>query len=425
MQYDSVKVMNKFGLPKFFLFLIFALAASLHTRSFAAPITEDMFGLHIHTVAVGEPWPNVAFGYVRLWDTRTTWRDLEPQKGQWNFATLDRYVDEANKRGVKVLLTLGQTPQWAAVQPDAESPYGPGASSAPRSLDDWQAYVETLARRYKGRVHAWEVWNEINVKHFWTGEPARMAELERSAAAVLKRIDPASVVLSPSIQGGAFRQLDAYFEAGGGRAADVISHHFYASTELPEALPERIRRVREIMARHGLAAKPLWNTEIGWLIQNGDGGYGRHQRPVWRSWYKPDPREAAGFVARSYLLSLNGGIRHVFWYAWDNGAMGLAEARGRRPKPAARGYERLRAWLVGAEFGGCAREGGGVFSDPLWVCSLSRAGQPEWIVWSESERGFDPPRAWQVRHMQGLLDAAAMPVSARMTIGPVPVRLVR
>lgn len=391
----------------------------------AAPISPDLFGLHIHSVAEGKPWPEVRFGYIRLWDTRTTWRDLEPRKGDWRFDTLDRYVDEANRRGVKVLLTLGQTPQWAAAQPDAESPYGPGASSAPRSLDDWQAYVETLARRYKGRVHAWEVWNEINVKHFWTGEPARMAELERSAAAVLKRIDPASVVLSPSVQGGAFRQLDAYFQAGGGQAADVISYHFYASTERPEVLPERIARVREIMARHGLASKPLWNTEIGWLIPNSDGGYGKQQRPVWSTWYKPDAIEAAGFVARSYLLSLNGGIHHVFWYAWDNGAMGLAEQQGTRPKPAAEGYARLRDWLVGASFEGCSRDGGGLFNAPMWTCKLQRGGRPEWIVWSESARSFEPSPRWRVRRVQGLLEATEASAGKSLMIGPVPMRLSR
>ncbi|MEW6676745.1 MAG: endo-1,4-beta-xylanase [Pseudomonadota bacterium] len=408
-------------IPIFFILI----STFAHSPVHSDTINQSLFGLHIHGIASGSTWPSTQFGYLRLWDSHTTWRDLEPTKGQWQFHILDRYVNAANHRGIKVLLTLGQTPAWAAARPQADSPYGPGASSEPLDLADWRRYVQTLALRYKGRIHAWEIWNEINVKHFYSGDLQRMAELERVAAEVLKQVDPENVVLSPSIQGGAFRQLDAYFKAGGGRWADAISHHFYASTELPEATPERIRKVREVMARHGLDQKPLWNTEMGWLIANSDGGYGRQQRPVWSSWYKPDPAEAAGFVARSYLLTLDGGIRHLFWYAWDNGAMGLAEQRGTQPKLAAQGYARIREWLVGADFHGCRQEDGSFWKDPVWVCHLVRDGQPRWIVWSEKDRLFNVPIKWQATHVQGLLGDKAKPSVSQVTVGPVPAQFSR
>lgn len=405
--------------------LLACLALGTTSQVSAEIVQPELFGLHVHGMARGGDWPGTEFGYLRLWDAGVLWRDLEPAKGEWKFDLLDRYVDEAQKRGVKLLLTLGQTPKWAASQPDAHSPYGDGASSDPRSMVDWRSYVETLARRYKGRIHAWEIWNEVNVKHFYRGDFARLAEMERIASEVLKSVDPANIVLSPSVQGGAFRQLNAYFQAGGGRHADAISYHFYALTEEPEILPERIRKVREVMARHGLAGKPLWNTEIGWLIPNSDGGFGARFKPAWRKWRKTTSIEAAGFVARSYLLCLNGGVSHVFWYAWDNGALGLAENKGTVPKPAARGYARAREWLVGASFNGCTQGGGGLWQAPVWRCELERDGKKQWVVWSEEKQAFPIPLDWQILTAQGLFDASTKLVAGTISIGPLPVLLSR
>ena len=377
-------------------------------------IQPEDFGMHVHGMARGGDWPNLDFGYLRLWDAGVLWRHLEPNKGEWNFQLLDRYVREAQSRGVKVLLTLGQPPQWAAARPDSKSPYGDGASSEPRSLDDWRNYVGTVARRYKGRIHAYELWNEVDVKHFWSGDYTKLVELEKAAVDVIKAEDPAAVVLSASVQGGAFKDFNAYLDAGGGRYTDGIGYHFYALTEAPEVIAERIRRVREIMASHGLGGKPLWNTEYGWLIANRDGGYGNKPNPQWNNWRKPEQFEAAGFVLRAFLIAFNGGIRHNFWYAWDNGAMGLAEDKGKTPKPAATGFIRAREWLVGANFMGCANQTG------VWQCGLERDGRKQWIVWANTEQDFRPPADWHVAAAQRLFDAKPMPLSGPGRIGPLP-----
>jgi hypothetical protein len=373
--------------------------AQLSSSASADVIAPDAFGMHFHGMANGRGWPDgVEFGYLRLWDARVLWRQLEPSKGVWDFELLDRYVDEAGKRGVKVLLTLGQPPQWASLRPDAHSPYGPGASSAPRSIDEWKNYITTLVERYKGRIHAYEVWNEVNVRHFWVGDYSTLAKLEMVTVEVVKKIDPSATVLSASIQGGAFRELEAYFKAGGGRYADAISYHFYAPTEEPEELQERIRMVRAIMIRYGFGEKKLWNTEFGWLIPNSDGGYGPKPKPVTKNWVKTARLEAAGFVVRAYLHALNGGIRHSFWYAWDNASMGLSEDKGSRPKPAAVGFEKAREWLIGADFRGC------VESAHVWRCELLRDGKQQWIVWSSKGKRFQLPLDWPVSRIVSMFD---------------------
>lgn len=378
----------------------------------AEVLTNEVFGMHIHGLARGVAWPPLPIGYLRLWDSGTKWRDLEPERGNWNFTTLDLYVDTAQKNGAKVLMTLGQPPAWAAARPDSESPYGPGASSEPRSMEDWKRYIETLARRYRGRIHAWELWNEVNVKHFYSGDFKTLVELERVAAEVLKSVDPSNILLTASIQGGAFKAFESYLAAGGGRYADAVAYHFYAVTANPEAIPERIERVRRIMSKYGLGSKPLWNTEVGWLIPNRDGRY-KGEKPAWKKWARPDSEEGAGFVMRTILLNLAGGIRHVFWYSWDHGAMGLSEDRGRTPKLAAKAFVRLNGWLVGADFKGCE------YKDDIWRCRLTRDGREQIIAWTGSRKPM--PSEYRGRRSQRLADEAGTFGASSEEIGYIPV----
>ncbi len=402
----------------FFLAIIAVLMLMHWTPAIAKTISADTFGLHIHGLGKGNPWPSVPFGFVRLWDSSTTWRDLEPKKNEWNFEVLDKYVLTAEKQGVKVLLTLGQTPAWAATDRNAVSPYAAGASSPPYNLDDWRNYVMTVAKRYKGRIRYWEIWNEINVKHFWSGTFAKMVHLEKIAAKILKTIDSKSIVLTPSVQGGAYGKLAKYFAGGGGRYADGISYHFYAPKDDPEVLHQRITRVRDVMHQFGLKAKPLWNTEMGWLLANRDGSFGKHQRPAWARWRKVGYHEAAGFVMRAYLVNLGNGINHIFWYAWNNGAMGLAENRGTHPKPASDGYARTVEWLQGAYLTGYSESRG------VWNIELKRNGNPQYILWSQVPRSFKLPDDWNVDSIARIDGTRHTLRTGRVVnIGPEPILL--
>ena len=72
------------------------------------------------------------------------------------------------------------------------------------------------------------------------------------------------------------------------------------------------------MRKHGLAVKPLWNTEIGWLLANQDGAFGKDMKPSWQAWRKVNYLESPGIVMRALLMGLVGGVRSSSWYAWDN-----------------------------------------------------------------------------------------------------------
>ena len=61
--------------------------------------------------------PDTGASAIRLWDEGVTWKDIEPQKNQYNFSGLDRVVSNAEKTGAAdITYVLGMTPRWASIE---------------------------------------------------------------------------------------------------------------------------------------------------------------------------------------------------------------------------------------------------------------------------------------------------------------------
>lgn len=119
--------------------------------------------------------------WYRLWDMKTSWRDVNPAPGVFDWTILDARVAQVEKWGGKVLLVLGLTPEWAAKDPTAGDPRWGAGSASPPHEQYWFEYLDALMRRYGTRIGAYEVWNEANLKTFWTGTPNQMARLTSMA----------------------------------------------------------------------------------------------------------------------------------------------------------------------------------------------------------------------------------------------------
>ncbi len=79
-------------------------------------IPRAFFGLnanHMHDQP-GYAWPALDFGTFRTWDSGVIWPSVEPGRGVYHWAELDKDVAEAEKHHTQFLFTLGMTPQWAA-----------------------------------------------------------------------------------------------------------------------------------------------------------------------------------------------------------------------------------------------------------------------------------------------------------------------
>jgi Glycosyl hydrolases family 39 len=368
------------------------------------PVPADYFGMHFHRLGGATPWPSVPVATWRLWDAHTAWPDLEPRKGQWHFQTLDAYLAIVAAHHADVLLPLALSPQWASARPSERSTYGPGQAAEPEHIDDWNRYVATVAAHCKGRVHAYEIWNEPNFKSFWTGDVSQMVALTREASETIRRIDPQALIVSPSATTAAGVQwLGQFLAAGGGRYVDVIGFHFYVAPQPPEAMVPLIHQVQATMRDNGLADKPLWDTEANW------------PQP------KPFPSEdlGAAYLARAYILNWAAGVKRLYWYAWDNHgwvAIETTRADNQTLTPAGRAYGIIQAWLVGQRLDSCDED-----ASQFWTCRLENGGVPEWIVWNPGgEQPFSVPASWGIKTVTPLLEASHALPGPSIEAGPVP-----
>ena len=301
----------------------------------AAPIGNDYFGMHLHRLVskTGSPlteWPApVAIGALRLWDSGHRWADIEPQPGLWNFTRFDPYVDGAAAHGASVLYTLGSTPRWASARPDEAGPYGPGCAAEPARMADWIAYVREVVTRYRGRIQAYELWNEPQFADiardrgapgFYSGSVATMVEMARHARSAIDELDPAAKLATPGFVNGVDR-LELFLAAGGAGLVDAVAYHFYADGT-PRFLTQ-VEDVRRVMRRCGVAAMPLWNTECG-----------------------VDDSQPPALLAQLLLLGAAQRVARFYYYAWDNEHTGmLAATAAAHARVAA--YAQVQGWLLG------------------------------------------------------------------------------
>lgn len=401
MLWSRNRLFSAFVISVLFFHTAFA-AADLQTPT--AIIRESYFGLHIHHLSYPSattPWPSMAVPQWRLWDAVVTWPDLEPNRGQWQFERLDNYVALAEQHGTGLLLPLAMTPQWAAARPRI--------TAEPRDLQDWRNYVRTIVTRYKGRIQAYEIWNEPNLTDFWTGSVDQMLTLTKEASAIVHGLDPKAVVVSPSATADyGIPWLVEFLKRGGGQFVDVIGYHFYVSpnTKQPEEMLPVIQRVRQVMSESGLGNKPLWNTETGWLA------------PAQFA----SEEVAAGFLARAFILGWAAGLQRFYWYAWDNRSLAIVTYKEaeHRVTPAGNAYKVIQQWLIGASMDSCKEN-----TDHSWTCQLNRSGQKQWIVWNpQGICKFEVPGTWHVKSATSLREDASSLQGSSIEIGPAPILLI-
>jgi len=382
-----------------------------HIATPLQPIPPSFFGMHIHHIVARAgtapltPWPSTPVPELRLWDAQVTWPDIEPQRGEWRFDTLDKSVEIAQKHNTAVMLTLAFTPAWASARPQEPVGYNPGWAAEPANLEDWRSFVQAIATRYKGRIHIYEIWNEPNVTNeYWTGSMEQMIALVREAHQIIKSVDPSAVIVSPSATTeSGLPWLSEFLRKGGGQYVDVIGYHFYVYPADPEAMVPLVQKVKKIMLSNGVARMPLWNTESGWAAP------------------KPFPSEdlAAGYLARAFILNWASGVQRLYWYAWDNHnwvSLETTEKDDTTLTPAGRAYGIIQKWLIGARMTACSED-----ADHTWICRLERNGSPQWIVWDPNEsKSFELPSSWHAEYVTSLLHKRSGLKGSSLYVGPMP-----
>ncbi len=171
------------------------------------------------------------------------WGVFSPAPGQFDWTGFDRVINAASANNLKVMLSIVTSPQWSHpnLQPTSDDPEA--INAPPDDLNQYAQFVGEVVDRYKGKVHAIEVWNEQNIDAEWRANPQAVSpdkyvELLKLAYQVIKSKDPNIVVISGALsptgffQGGCSAQgcddgpyLKRMVDAGFLQYADCVGVH--------------------------------------------------------------------------------------------------------------------------------------------------------------------------------------------------------
>ena len=250
---------------------------------------------------------------VRFIRNDLTWASIEKEAGVYDFvgSGFDELVDTCEALGLRILFILD---------------YGNPLYGETRAVVNeegrraFAAFAAAAANRYGGRGHSWEIWNEPNLKQFWSStdggpDPELYAELIRATAPALREADPdgdivvgalffglAEITEAAGLGIGGPRFLEALAGTGALSLADEVTLHLYR-IEAPEGAAADIQRARDLLNSAGY---PL-------PVSSGEWGYSTYDPTA-----PPDgfnflpavtPNRQASYLARMLLFNYSLGLR--------------------------------------------------------------------------------------------------------------------
>jgi len=220
-----------------------------------------------------------------------SWQDIEGAgKGHFDWAGADRIVDQVEKHGLRLIVRVSQDP---------DQPFWAG--QPPENAGHFADFLAAVASRYRGRIHAYQVWNEPNLAREWGGkrpDPAGYARLLNLSYSAIKAADPAAIVVTAGMAPtGTDSEIampdmefyDRLYQAMGGQSDgyfDMLGVHAAGFAAPPELDPgeaaadkpryggyrffafRHVEDVRDLMNRYGDRKKRVVILEFGWTTDS-------------------------------------------------------------------------------------------------------------------------------------------------------------
>lgn len=243
--------------------------------------------------ALGVKWARCQSGWARTEKTR----------GSFDFQWLDDIVDNLRSRGVEPWLGVSYGNKLYTTGAPHESAVGWAPVFQPEQKEAWVRYVTRLAEHYRGRVRAFELWNEPNIPHFWqpgAPSPADYVELVKLTAPAIRKVIPGAQIIGAALAGlpQSLDFLEGCLERRLTDLVDKISYHPYRAR--PESHYQAdIRGLRGLIGRFR-ANVPLWQGENG--APSFGGGEGALSNLAWTE------ETQAKWLLRRLLMDLHLGI---------------------------------------------------------------------------------------------------------------------
>ena len=276
------------------------------------------------------------------------------EKLLYSFFNADSIFDYLLSIGMKPFVELSFMPLTLSSGGTTVFKYE-GNVTPPRDYKDWANLINKIVShwvdRYGAReVRQWffEVWNEPNLKAFWTGKQEDYFELYRHTAKAIKNVDAGLRVGGPATAKNEWIEEFLDFCERQGLPVDFVSTHQYPTdafgsetddteTQLAKSRRSVLREEAQDAHRHARGL-PLYYTEWNTSSNPRDP---LHDEPY-----------AAAFVAKT-IMEANGLVDgYSFWTFTDifeenyfpsvpfHGGFGLMNLHG-IPKPTWRSYELL------------------------------------------------------------------------------------
>ncbi len=232
---------------------------------------------------------------------RLNWEELEPARGLLNRSNkYDASVQTQAEAGLRILEVSHRSPAWA----------NPNQQRFPPDLRDIFEYHRNLARRWRGKVAAFEPWNEADITAFGGHSGSEIATLQKAAYLGLKAGNPKVIAClnvlaihrAATLRDLADNEAWPYFDT-------FNLHHYEPFTNYP-------RLYGDFRAVSG--GKPLWVTECSLPVKWTGDAHAKEPSPG-DLWLQSER------VPMTFALALHQGASAVFYFILPNYAEGQTQ----------------------------------------------------------------------------------------------------
>ena len=269
-------------------------------------------------LVTADQWEHVAellrlcgIGCVR---ERLGWGEVERERGQFNWGRYDRTATILHERGIDVYQIFHSVPTWCRADKDPRA--------VPEDLRDVYRFAQALATQFRGRVQAWEAWNEPDIS-FFSHPSCECAAYQKAAFLGFRSVDPPSAYWALRWPTAPARSPRVCWRTV---LASIWTSGTTTFTPILRLTPDRREGFLAQLARYDVVV-PDWITEAGDPQQGPEGVL------------TPSARlHQAQFLSRAFPQSLAAGVDRHFWFVFPffhegNGGWGLFEPQQRAPFP--------------------------------------------------------------------------------------------
>jgi hypothetical protein len=276
-------------------------AAAADVASLPHPAIPGGFGVNIHFTGGPRDLDLIAQGGFKFVRMDLGWASVEKTKGVYDFqkSGYDALTKGCTARGIHIVYILDYSNKLYEPEQSVRTDEGRNA---------FAAFAEAAAKRYAGKGVLWEIWNEPNLKQFWSPQPSveDYCRLVEEAAPRIRKADPGGQVVAGATSQIPLEWLEECFKKGLLGWIDVLSVHPYRS-KAPETVVGDYAKLRVLIKQYAPAGKEV-------PVISGEWGYSNI------NWDKSrlSDMEQAAYLARMFLVNLHQGVPVSIWYDWKN-----------------------------------------------------------------------------------------------------------